>query len=169
MVSSKRLYLYSLICKVLPLSRFYSFKASLLRWCGASVGKNVEIMSSAKIIGNMNLSIGDNVYIGHEALIFGPANSNITIESNTKIGSRVIIVTGSHKFTPEGPCIEGEGVFADVRICDGAAVSTGSIILPGKTVNRMAHVAAGSVVTHDVPEYSRVAGVPAKIIKDFRL
>lgn len=132
------------------------------------MGSNVRIVSSAKVVGDMELIVGDNVYIGHEALIFGTLGSTITIGSNTIIGSRVIVVTGSHEFTPEGPCIEGPGICADVTICSGAAISTGSILLPGKTVNRMAHVAAGSVVTHDVPEYTRVAGVPARVIKSFK-
>jgi acetyltransferase len=109
------------------------------------------------------------VYIGHEALIFGANGSNIIIEDYAKIGSRVVLVTGSHLFTTEGPCIEGEGIFKDVKIGKGAAVSTGSTILPGKTIGEMAHVAAGSVVTHDVPSYHRVAGVPAKVIKDLRI
>lgn len=168
-MNPKRLYIYQLICKFLPLTRCYGFKASMLRWCGAKVGKNVRIVSNAKIVGDFNLIIGDNVFIGHEALIFGPAKSTITIESNNIIGSRVILVTGSHEFTPDGDCIEGKGVFADICIKSGAAVSTGSIVLPGKTVNKMAHVAAGSVVTHDVPEYCRVAGTPARVIKNWKI
>lgn len=165
---TKRLYIYSIICKFLPASKFHRQKAALLRWCGAKVGKNVEIMSSAKIQGNMDLIIGDDVFIGHEALIFGAQGSTITIENYAKVGSRVIIVTGSHEFTPDGLCIEGKGTHADVKICSGAAISTGSIILPGKTIHKMSHVAAGSVVTHDVPEFTRVAGVPARVIKSFR-
>ncbi|MBO4570514.1 MAG: acyltransferase [Bacteroidales bacterium] len=116
----------------------------------------------------MELIFGDNVFVGHDTLIFGTAGSTINIGSNIIIGSRVIIVTGSHEFTPNGPCIEGPGVCADVTICSGAAISTGSIVLPGKTINNMAHVAAGSVVTHDVPAYTRVAGVPARVIKNFK-
>lgn len=166
-MNTQKLYIYSLICKFLPASRFHKQKASLLRWCGAKVGKNVEIMSSAKIQGNMELIIGNNVFIGHEALIFGAKGSTITIEDYAKIGSRVILVTGSHEFTPNGNCIEGKGIHADVKICTGAAVSTASIILPGKTIGKMAHVAAGSIVTHDVPEYTRVAGAPARVIKHF--
>ena len=138
-MNTKKLFVYSLICKFLPPSQCNNFKAKMLRWCGAKVGNNVEIMSGSKII----------------------------LEDFCKIGSRVIIVTGSHVFTTDGNCIEGEGIYADVRICKGAAVSTASIILPGKTVNTMAHVAAGSVVTHDVPQYTRVAGIPAKVIKVF--
>lgn len=167
-MNSKKLYFYQLLCKFLPLTRGNKLKRALLRWCGATVGKNVTIVSNAKFSGNLNLIIGDNVFIGHDALIFGPAGSTVTIGNNAKIGSRVIVVTGTHEFTPDGPCIEGKGVHFDVRINDGAVVSTGSIILPGKTVNRMSHVAAGSVVTHDVPEYTRVAGVPARVIKVFK-
>ena len=169
MLNSKKLYLYHLLCLFLPPTKCHSLKAKLLRWCGAKVGVNVEITSSAKFYGGYNLVIGNNVYIGHEALIFGANGSHIIIEDYAKIGSRVVLVTGSHLFTTEGPCIEGEGIFKDVKIGKGAAVSTGSTILPGKTIGEMAHVAAGSVVTHDVPSYHRVAGVPAKVIKDLRI
>ena len=54
----------------------------------------------------------------------------------------------------------------NVRICAGAMVSTGSIVLPGITIGKMAHVAAGSVVTKDVPAYTRVGGCPARFIRD---
>lgn len=156
------------ILKFIPPVRAYHFKIRLLRWAGAQIGENVEIISSAKIQGQMNLSIGNNCFIGHEALIFGPIGSTITVEDYAKIGSRTIVVTGTHRFSSDGDCIEKEGAFKDVRICRGAVVSTGSIILPGITIGRMAHVAAGSVVTKNVPEYTRVGGVPAKFIKDLR-
>lgn len=167
-MKSNRLFIYSLICKFLPPSRCHRFKAALLRWCGAEVGKNVEIMSSAKILGNMDLKIGDNVFIGHEALIFGADGSKITIGDNVKIGSRCVLVTGYHEITPDGPCIRGGGLHADIVIESGAAMSTMSFINPGKTVGKMAYVMAGSIVTHDVPEYTCVAGVPAREVKRFK-
>lgn len=157
------------ILKLLPSLRLNNIKARLLRWAGIKVGTGVEIASSAKILGNMSLEIGNNCFIGHEAMIFGALGSKIILEDYSKVGSRAIIVTGSHRFSIDGFCIEKEGTYKDVRICSGAVVSTASIILPGVTVGRMAHVAAGSVVTKDVPEFHRVAGVPAKIIRDFRL
>lgn len=168
MMNSKKLFVYSLICKFIPPSQCNKLKSSLLRWCGAKVGRNVEIMSSAKILGNMDLEIGDNVFIGHETLIFGAAGSKVTIADYAKVGSRCVLVTGYHKFTPEGLCIEGEGLHDDIVIESGAAISTMSIINPGKRVGRMAHVMAGSIVTHDVPEYTRVAGTPAREVKKFK-
>lgn len=162
-LSSVKLYLVRWIWKFIPDSRGHNLKSSLLRWAGAKVGKNVEIMSSAKVIGNFNLFIGDGVFIGHEALIFGPKGSHIVIEDYAKLGSRTIVVTGTHRFSPDGNCIEKEGTFEDVRICSGAVCSTHTVVLPGKTVGRMSHAAAGSVITKDVPEYTRVAGVPAKV------
>ena len=162
-LSTKRLAIVRLLFKFIPTSKCHGLKSSLLRWAGAVVGKNCEIMSSVKILGNFNLIIGKNVFIGHEAMIFGAHGSTITIEDYAKVGSRVILVTGTHRFSPDGNCIEKEGTFKDVTIKTGAVCSTHSIILPGKTINRMAHVAAGSVVTHDVPEFTRVAGSPAKV------
>lgn len=167
-LSSGKIYVYHLICRFLPPTKLFKFKAKMLRWCGAKIGQNTEIVSSAKFFGGFNLEIGDNVYIGHEALIFGHNQSSIVLEDNCKVGSRVVIVTGSHEFTPEGPCIEGPGVYANVRIGRGAAISTGSTILPGKTVGEMSHVAPGAMVTKDVPPYTRVAGIPAKVIKSFK-
>lgn len=46
-----RLWLYSLFCRLLPETRFFALKASLLRWCGAKVGKNVRINSGARFCG----------------------------------------------------------------------------------------------------------------------
>ncbi len=155
-----------MIIRMIPATHGHKLKASLLRWCGAKVGKNVEIFSSAKIRGAMDLYIGDNVFIGHEALIFGAAGSIIKIGNHAKLGSRTIVVTGTHRFSPDGDCIEKEGLFKNVTIEDGAVASTGTIVLPGITIGKMAHVAAGSVVTKDVEPYMRVAGNPARPIRN---
>lgn len=162
----KRLFIASFIFKFLPASRCHNLKAKLLRWCGAKVGKNVEIFSSAKIHGTMDLEIGDNVFIGHEALIFGATGSLIKIGNCAKVGSRSIVVTGDHRFSPDGDCIAKEGTFKNVTIEDGATLSTSVIILPGITVGKMAHVAAGSIVTKDVEPFMRVAGNPARPIRN---
>lgn len=169
MINTKKMIIVRFLIRHLPTLRLNKTKSKLLRWAGIKVGVGVEISSSAKILGNMSLEIGNNCFIGHEAMIFGAMGSKITLEDYSKIGSRVIIVTGSHRFSVDGNCIEKEGTFKDVKISSGAVVSTASIILPGVTVGKMAHVAAGSIVTKDVPDFFRVAGVPAKIIRDLRV
>jgi len=168
-MKTKRLYLASLIFKLLPLSRCHNFKAKLLRWCGIKVGKNVEIFSTAKFIGDGDIEIGDNVFIGCDAIISCNKGSQIIIEDYTIIGMRAILVTGFHPITPDGPRIIGyEETCSTIRIRKGASCGTSTIILPGITINEMAHVAAGSVVTKDVDPYIRVAGNPARPIKNLK-
>lgn len=168
-MNTKKLFVLSWVFKFIPPAKAHKLKSKLLRWAGASIGENVEIFSSVKIYGQMNLHIGNNCFIGHEALIFGAKGSTITIEDYAKLGSRTIVVTGTHRFSTDGNCIEKEGTYKNVKICKGAVVSTGSIVLPGVTVGKMAHVAAGSIVTKDVGEYMRVGGAPARVIRDMRL
>lgn len=167
MLVPARLYFFNLVVKILPPTRFYSLKSWLLRWCGAKVGKNVQLFTP-KILGNFDLEIGDCVWIGHEVLIMGPIRSKIIISRNAKVASRAILVTGYHDYNVKYDNIAGPGRHDNILIKKGACVGTQTIILPGKTVGIKAHVAAGSVVTHDVPDMVRVAGVPAKVIKDFR-
>lgn len=99
-MNSKKLYFFNLLIKVLPSSRCSTLKAKVLRWCGAKVGNNVELFTP-NIQGNFDLEIGDNVFIGHDTFIFGPAGSKITIEKNAKVGSRVVLVTGYHIYSPK--------------------------------------------------------------------
>ena len=162
-----RLFLISFLWKFLPPSRCHKLKCATLRWAGATVGKNVHIMSSAKFYGDYELYIGDNVFIGHEALIYGAAGSKIVLENYSKVASRAIIATGYHVYSAEGPCVSGRGLAADVIIKEGARVGTRGMVLPGKTLGKMIHVAAYARMTHDVPDYVRVAGIPAKIVKNY--
>ena len=162
-----RLFIISFIWKFLPPSRCFRLKSATLRWAGAVVGKNVQIMSSAKFLGDYELIIGDNVFIGHEALIFGSAGSKVVLENYSKVASRAIIATGYHVYSAKGPCVSGKGLAADVVIKEGALVGTMAMVLPGKTLGKMSHVAAYGLLAHDAPDYVRVAGVPAKIVKNY--
>ncbi len=165
-MNTKKLYIYNLFIKLLPPTRCNSIKIKLLRWCGAKVGSNVSLFSPT-ILGNFDLIIGDNVWIGHEALIFGAENSKIEICDNAKVGTRAILVTGYHDYSIAYPNIAGPGKYANIKIMAGACVGTQAIILPGKIVGEKSHVVAGAVVSKDIPPHVRVGGVPAKIIKDF--
>jgi acetyltransferase-like isoleucine patch superfamily enzyme len=56
-------------------------------------------------------------------------------------------------------------VIRPVRVGDWADIGVNAVLLPGVTVGKGAIVGAGAVVTHDVPDYAIVAGVPAKILR----
>ena len=166
-MNPRKLYIFNIVIKFLPPSRFYKLKAALLRWCGAKVGNNVQLFSP-KILGDFDLELGDNVWIGHDALIFGSAGSKITVETNAKVASRVILVTGYHEYDIKYDNIAGPGRCGDILIEEGALIDTGAIVVANKTIGKKSHVAAGSIVTHDVPDMVRVGGIPARIIKDFK-
>lgn len=130
MINSKKMYLVLLLFKIFPPTNMNTLKCKMLRWAGIKIGKNVEITSSAKFLGHgMRVEIGNNCFIGHEAFLFGAKGSSIIIEDYAKIGSRTTLVTGTHRFSADGNCIEKEGTFKNIKICTGAVVSTGSTIL----------------------------------------
>lgn len=158
------LHLIKLLFYILPETRLFGFKVSLLRAAGISAGDNVRICSSATILGSGSLKIDDDTWIGHQVLIC--ASSRVMIGKAVDIGPRVYIGTGTHEINSNSAHSAGAGMNKDVIIEDGAWLGAGSIILPGITVGEKSVVAAGAVVTEDVPERVLVAGVPARVVRE---
>ncbi len=134
----------------------------LLRWAGATIGKNVRINSSAVFGGNGELVVGDDVWIGARDVLCPTAPARIVIGSHVDLGPDVMLLTGSHEIDLEGEHIGGKGMAASVSIGNGCWLGARVTILPGVTLADKTLVAAGAVVTKsvDVP-CSLVAGVPA--------
>jgi len=105
-------------------------------------------------------TIGKNVFINHACSFLDLGG--ITIEDNVLIGPRVNLVTESH---PLDPGDRKALLTKPVTIKSGAWIGAAATILPGVTIGENAVVAAGSVVSKDVPANTVVAGVPAKIVK----
>ena len=86
----------------------------------------------------------------------------VLIEDNVLIGPGVKILSEGHPLHPEDrqTLVPGK-----IHIKQNAWIGAGSIILPGVTIGENAVVAAGAVVTRDVPASTAAAGVPAKTIK----
>ncbi|MHA1987961.1 MAG: acyltransferase [Promethearchaeota archaeon] len=143
------------------------------------IGKNVKFYAG-KGRGIKDIYIGPGVYIYRETEILAPFMigdgsyiSNNSLISNTKIGKncaigpRVILGPANHEIGPPDKRA-GKAVFLPCIIKDGVWVGARSVIFGGVTVGRGSIVAAGAVVTKDVPPNTMVGGVPARVVKKLK-
>jgi acetyltransferase-like isoleucine patch superfamily enzyme len=106
------------------------------------------------------MTIGKNVIINKGATILSPGK--VEIEDNVLIGPEVKIATVDHDFYDRHNLLH----FGKVTIKENAWIGIGAIICPGVTIGKNAVVAAGAVVTKDVPDNVVVGGNPARFIKE---
>ncbi len=113
-----------------------------------------------------NIFIGDNVYIGPYAILSAD-DVKITIGDDTIIGPGLYIMAGDHLFDKPGEYYHTstKGVNKDVTIGRNVWIGARVTILKGIKIHDSSVIGAGSVVTRDVPEFSVVAGNPAKFIR----
>ena len=147
-------------------NRFLSFfYKKMLKGCGS----NVRFSALTSDFTYRNLTIGNDVYIGPHAL-FLCTESQIFIGNKVLFGPHVTIIGGDHRITDVGRFIydvldKHPEDDQDVHIEDDVWIGTNTTLLKGVTVGRGAVVAAGALVTKDVPPYAIVGGVPAKVLK----
>jgi acetyltransferase-like isoleucine patch superfamily enzyme len=126
-------------------------------------GKNVSIRDRAIIYSPERLTVADNVSINSGVTIL--AQGGVSIGEYTMISPGVIIVSVSHNYSKLGKEAWDGQTRKPVIIGRDVWIAAGAIILPGVTVGDGAVVAAGSIVTKDVPPYTVVAGLPAEVTK----
>ena len=106
--------------------------------------------------------IGDHTRIGLHNTIIGP----VDIGSHVNLAQGITVSALNHNFSDTNKRIDEQGVSTNqVTIEDDVWVGANAVILPGVKIGEHCVVAAGAVVTKDVPPHSLVAGVPAKVIK----
>ncbi len=127
----------------------------------------VSSLIAARVHDRPLFEVGDRVFLGHQLTV--SVAERVTIGSDVLVSDRVMIADNDgHPLDPVARAAGEPVTAADVRpirIEDGAWVGTRAVILKGVTVGRGAVVAAGAVVTRDVPPYAVVAGSPARIVK----
>jgi acetyltransferase-like isoleucine patch superfamily enzyme len=110
------------------------------------------------------LKVGDNSNIGPYCYI--GCSGYIEIGSNVMMSPRVGLYAENHNFERHDIPMKQQGVKRrTIVIEDDCWIAANSIIVAGVTIGKGSVVAAGSVVTSDIPPYSVAAGVPAKVIK----
>lgn len=130
-----------------------------------TVGKHaiVECTGVLRNIGN-RLTIGNNVGINHFCFI--GVRGEVVIGDNVIFGPHVSVFSENHNFEDPNVPIKHQGVTkATTRIGNDVWLGAKSMVMSGVTIGDGSVVAAGAVVTKDVPPYSVVAGVPAKVIR----
>ncbi|KKU10541.1 MAG: acetyltransferase (isoleucine patch superfamily) [Candidatus Woesebacteria bacterium GW2011_GWB1_45_5] len=136
----------------------HSFRKLFYLLAGVKVGRGSTVHMWASFFDPGNISIGEDTIIGDHAFLDGRAP--LKIGSHVDIASSIMIYNSEHD-------LEGEDFSAreePVEIGDYVFVGPRAIILPGVKIGKGAVVAAGAVVTKDVPEFTIVGGVPAKTI-----
>jgi len=142
-------------------------RISWLRLMGMKINGNIALYEGFHIRNAKGIIIEDGVSIGPKVLLDG--RKGLKIGRNAVIAYEAIIWTLNHDYNDINFCGKG----ASVEIGDYAWICSRSIILPGCKIGKCAIVASGAIVTKNVPDYSIVAGAPAKVIgqreiKDYR-
>ena len=159
--------LYHTVAKHLPPS-YSSLKlgqTALRRFCGrwmlADCGKRVNIEKNATF--SAKVTLGDDSGIGINAKIYGTCH----IGRCVMMGTDVTIITRNHCFERTDVPMMEQGFEAELPVCIGDDVWIGDrvLILPGVHIGNGCIIAAGAVVTKDVPDYAIAAGVPAQVIR----
>ncbi|MEE4310721.1 MAG: acyltransferase [candidate division KSB1 bacterium] len=142
---------------------FSTFNVWAIDQLGAK-GKGTVIRPSASLANAHHIFLGDRVHIQRSVFLWAGEKSEIHIGNNTIIGPGSFITSDNHGTKRAQLIRDQEGAEADVTIGADVWMGAYAIVLPGIRIGDGAVIAAGSVVTKDVPEYSIFAGVPAKKI-----
>ena len=137
-----------------------SIRWRYLRLFGLKID-NAKIFAGS-FIGGKGLAIGQRSFVNYRC--FFDTSAPITIGTDVNIGMGCHFVTSTHAIGSSDRR-GGQGQSSPIVVGDGAWLGAGALVLPGVQVGRGSIVAAGSVVTRDVPDNVLVAGVPAKYVR----
>lgn len=127
---------------------------------GQEVDKSFGLFPPFNADYGLNIKVGKNVFINSGCCF--QDQGGIEIGDNVLIGQQVVIATINHDLNPS----KRANMFpAPVKIGNGVWIGAHATILSGVTIGDNAIIAAGAVVTKDIPQNVVVGGVPAKIIK----
>lgn len=122
---------------------------------GAKIGKNCSL--------GQNVNISNNVIIGNDVKI----QNNVSVYEGVEIEDGVFCGPScvfTNDLTPRARYPKGHENYKHTLIKEGASIGANATIICGNTVGRYAMIAAGTVVTKDIPDYALAVGVPAQVV-----
>lgn len=136
-------------------------RSSFEELIGKPVGESFHLIPPFYTDYGLNITVGHAVFIGHDSAFTGHAA--ITIGDEAMIAHKVNLVTAGH---PVAPDLRRRYVTAaPITLETNVWIGAGATVMPGVTVGADSVVAAGAVVTRDVPPATLVAGVPARMVR----
>lgn len=131
------------------------------RVCGMHIGAHTHIWMGARFTGDKmhQITLGDHCSVPYNS--FWVVGDRITVGDHVVFGHNVELYTSDHD--PDDPAFARRD--APITIHDRAWIGSRVMIMKGVTIGEGAVVAAGSLVTEDVPPYAVVAGRPAQLIR----
>lgn len=141
---------------------FHTIRLLFYRLAGIKIGRGSRIHMWGNFFNSKNIEIGQDSIIGDHAFLDGRAR--LSIGNNVDIASQVLIYNSQHDIHSD----DFHALEKEVIIKDYVFIGPRAIILPGVTIGKGAVVAAGAVVTSDVEPFTIVAGVPAKPVGERR-
>ena len=122
---------------------------------GARIGKNCSFGQNVNI--SNNVKIGNNVKVQNNVSVY----EGVELEDGVFCGPSCVF---TNDLTPRAEFPKGSAGYKKTVVKHGASIGANATIVCGHTIGEYAMVAAGAVVTKNVPAFSLVAGIPAKII-----
>lgn len=133
------------------------------------LGENALVCHGAILQGNIKIGCNSSVQTNSMLIGYGTKENKegqIIIGDNVRIAPYVVMVAANHVFSNPNELICNQGLDRkSIVVEDDVWIASRVNIMAGVTIGRGSVIAAGAVVTKDVPPYSVVGGVPAKIIK----
>ena len=149
----------------LPETRCFAIRRLFFRLARVRMAKPVWICGDCRVQGRGELSIGQHSWLSPGTTISTRRGAPIEIGRHCDLGPDCLILTGSHEIG-DSRQRAGEVIARPVKIGDGCWIGARVTILGGVSIGRGCVVAAGAVVTRDIPDNCMVGGVPARIIRE---
>lgn len=149
---------------LLPVSRFYAVKRQFLNHAGVRVADGGLVNGGTRFLGRGRVTVGKKTWVGPNCRFYTHSDASISIGDQCDIAPEVSFVTGSHEFG-SSERRAGTGYAKPIYVGNGCWIGARVTIIGGVHIGDGSVIAAGAVVTKDVPKNSLVGGVPARLIR----